>query len=58
MTLEKITISKEEYNLLKIYEKDALAIMRFLAINHHNIYMNLMTDKLSKIEDRLKEKEE
>jgi len=58
MVLEKITIPKEEYNLLKIYERDAFAITKFLAINHHDIYMNLMTDKLSKIEDRLREKDE
>ena len=48
-----IEITIKEYNLLKAYKKDAQEIMKFLAINHHNIYMNICYSKLRKIEDRV-----
>jgi len=48
-----VKIAEEEYDLLKIYKRDAQEIMKFLAINHHNIYMDICWSKLRKIEDRV-----
>jgi len=48
-----IKITEEEYELLKVYKRDAQKIMKFLALNHHNIYMDICWSKLRKIEDRV-----
>ena len=54
MAKEKLVeITQREYALLKIYEEDAQSIMKFLAMNHHNIYMEICNKKLRKIEDRV-----
>ena len=48
-----VKITEEEYELLKIYKRDAQKIMKFLALNHHDIYMDICWSKLRKIEDRV-----
>lgn len=51
-SLEEITLPRLEYEILKIFEKDAKEIMKFLAINHHNIYMEIISNKLVEVERR------
>jgi len=51
--LEKITITKEEYNLLKIYERDVKWLVKNLAINHHQEYMNFLNIRMKKLENKI-----
>jgi len=50
---ELVEITEEEYALLNVYKRDAHEIMKFLAIKHHDIYMDICSSKLRKIEDRV-----
>ena len=54
-TIEKITIPKNEYDLLKIYEEDIKAITKFLAINHSDIYMSIINFKMERVKQEIKE---
>lgn len=56
MSLEQIMIGRKEYDLLKIYEKDAKALMKYLVIKHHDIYMKFMKMKMDNLERNLGDK--
>mgnify|MGYP001618737936 CR=1 FL=1 len=53
MKSKLVKIAEEDFKLLKIYERDCKALMKFLAINHRDIYNNFLRIKLDNIEKQL-----
>ncbi len=56
MNLGEIVIGEKEYELLKVYKRDAKAVMKYLAINHHDIYMKFIEIKIKNIENLAQKK--
>jgi hypothetical protein len=52
-TSKLVKITEYEFKLLKIYERDCKALMKFLSINHGDIYNSFIEFKLKKIEDKI-----
>ncbi len=52
---QMIKIPKEEYYELEVYKKHCSAVMKFLAMNHHDIYMSVMNNLIDEVEERINE---